>query len=74
MDTLPSVFLSFSGADAELATALRMGLQDRGINVWKAPESVPAGTDWAAAIVDAIDQQEVFLLLWSDTREIEKCN
>ena len=66
MDTLPSVFLSFSGADAELATALRIGLQDRGINVWKAPESVPAGTDWAAAIVDAIDQQEVFLLLWSD--------
>lgn len=53
------MFLSFSGQDAALACALREGLQARGINVWKAPESIPAGVEWAAAIHAAIDDWKV---------------
>ena len=62
----PSLFLSFSSHDAALAIAVREGLQARGLEVWKAPESIPPGVDWASAIHSAIQQQQVFLLLWSD--------
>lgn len=61
-----TVFLSFSSRDAELAIALREALQSRNIDVWKAPESIPPGVDWASAIHAGIEQQQVFLLLWSD--------
>lgn len=64
--TLVSVFLSFSISDSPLAIALRDGLQARGIAVWKAPESIPPGVDWAAAIHAGLHQQQVFLLLWTD--------
>ena len=63
---LVSVFLSFSSHDASLATALLDGLESRNIDVWKAPESIPPGVDWAAAIHAGIQKQQVFLLLWSD--------
>ena len=66
MDRAPTAFLSFSSKDAAFAIALRKGLQKRGVDVWKAPESIPAGADWAKAIVAAINQQQVFILLWSD--------
>lgn len=62
----PTVFLSFSSRDGALATAVRDGLQARGLEVWKAPESIPPGADWASAIHAGIEQQRVFLLLWSD--------
>ena len=61
-----TVFLSFSSRDAALAIALREGLQSRDIDVWKTPESIPPGVDWASAIHSGIEQQQVFLLLWSD--------
>ena len=61
-----TVFLSFSSRDAALAIALREGLQSRDIDVWKAPESILPGLDWASAIHAGIEQQQVFLLLWSD--------
>jgi len=59
-----TVFLSFSNRDAALAIALREGLQSRDIDVWKAPESIPPGVDWASAIHAGIEQQQVFLLLF----------
>jgi hypothetical protein len=61
-----TAFLSFSSPDADLAKALRQGLEERGMQVWKAPESIPPGVEWAAAITEAIAAQQVFLLLWSD--------
>lgn len=61
-----TVFLSYSYVDAALATAVRDGLQSRNIDVWKAPESIPSGVDWASAIHAGIEQQQVFLLLWTD--------
>ena len=60
----PSAFLSFSSQDRELAQEIYQGLLGRGIEVWKAPENIPPGMDWAAAIHAAIAQQQVFLLLW----------
>lgn len=61
-----TAFLSFSSPDADLAKALRHGLEERGMQVWKAPESIPPGVEWAAAITEAIAAHQVFLLLWSD--------
>ena len=65
--SLPTIFLSFSSKDNNLACSLRNGLEDRGIKVWKAPENIPAGGDWAASIYAALTEQEVFLLLWTDS-------
>jgi hypothetical protein len=63
----PTVFLSFSSHDASLAAAIRDGLLKRDLDVWKAPESIPAGVEWASAIHAGIAQQQVFLLLWSES-------
>jgi len=64
--SVSSVFLSFSTQEEELAASIRQGLQERGIKVWKAPEDIPPGSDWAAAIHLALTEQEIFLLLWTD--------
>ena len=61
-----TVFLSFSSSDSSLALSISEGLKKRNIKVWKAPESISPGEDWASAIDSAIKANSVFLLLWSD--------
>lgn len=55
--TQPMVFLSHTTADERdhtLAHKLARGLRSHGVEVWIAPDSIPAGTEWEPGIVAAI--------------------
>ena len=75
------VFLSYATEDADSARLLCRVLEaEEGIRCWLAPRDVPAGTDYAAAILDAIKDAGLVLLLFSAStnaspyvlREIER--
>ncbi len=75
------VFLSYATEDADSARLLCRILEaEEGIRCWIAPRDVEAGTDYAAAILDAIKNTELVLLLFSTAtnaspyvlREIER--
>lgn len=58
-------FLSYSSEDRQAAESLCEVLEAAGVRCWVAPRDVVPGMDYAEAIVDAIDQSRVFVLLLS---------
>lgn len=58
-------FVSYSSEDRQAAEILCGVLESSGIRCWVAPRDVLPGQDYAEAIVDAIDQCAVFVLLLS---------
>ncbi len=64
------VFISYSSRDRAVADAVRDHLQGNGISCWMAPHSLRAGTDWAAAIIDAIDDCRALLLILSQASNV----
>jgi class 3 adenylate cyclase/tetratricopeptide (TPR) repeat protein len=75
------VFISYATEDADKARVLCRILEaEEGIRCWMAPRDVEAGTDYAAAILDAIKGAEMVVLLFSSfantspyiLREIER--
>lgn len=48
-----------------MAEAVRAGLEEEGIRCWIAPRDIRPGTDWGAAIVDAITACRVMVLIYS---------
>lgn len=66
MDNTKSVFISYSSKDIiEVNKVINM-LNDAGIKYWKAPEMIPAGSNYAREIPKAISECAVFLLIISD--------
>jgi hypothetical protein len=67
---MPTVFISHTTTDYRdvlLAKALANGLQERGIDVWLAPEVVPGGKDFQEEIRHAIETACTdFLVILSD--------
>lgn len=59
------VFISYSSKDTEAANAVRMVLQQNGIDCWMAPESIPMGGDYSNAIPNAVEECDLFLLILS---------
>ena len=66
------VFLSYSTNDKTVADAICAKFEENNIRVWIAPRDVPAGANFAGAIVDAIDTCKVFVLIWSSDANISK--
>lgn len=60
-----AAFVSYAAADRPAADALTAYLEQRGIRCWIAPRDVPAGALYADAIVRAINEAPVLLLLLS---------
>jgi regulation of enolase protein 1 (concanavalin A-like superfamily) len=60
------VFISYSNLDKTVADAVCATLEARKIRCWIAPRDVPPGKSWPAAIVDAIDASQVFVLVLSN--------
>jgi TolB-like protein len=63
--TRRAAFVSYAAADRPAADALIAHLEQRGIRCWIAPRDVPAGALYADAIVRAINEAPVLLLLLS---------
>jgi len=59
------VFISYSQKDKPTADAACAALEAAGIRSWIAPRDVPAGMSWPAAIVGAIGQCRVMVLVFS---------
>ena len=59
------VFISYSSKDRGVADAVRAHLQSNGVTCWMAPYDILGGSDWAVAIVDAIDRSQALLLILS---------
>jgi hypothetical protein len=59
------VFLSYSSKDKTTADAVCATLEKRGIRCWIAPRDIRPGLDWGGAIIDAINQARVMVLIYS---------
>jgi len=60
------VFLSYSGRDDVLANGLRRNIEARGISVWYAPTTIPAGDPWRSRVETGIKEANIFLALLTD--------
>src|SRR5580704_11062433 len=75
-----SVFLSYASADAEVANQVCQALEAQGVLCWMAPRDVKPGTQYADAIVRAINEAKALVLVLSASaigsshvgREIER--
>lgn len=63
------VFISYSSKDAEIVNKITQRLTDEGIGYWKAPEMIPAGSNYAREIPRAIEACEVFVLMISESSQ-----
>jgi TIR domain len=61
------VFISHAAADRELAQSVCQFLEGQGLGCWLAPRDVPAGSHWAAALMEAIDNSLAMILLLSES-------
>ena len=59
------VFISYSSKDRQAAFAACAILESRGITCWIAPRNIPPGTTWAEAIIDAMRESRVMVLIFS---------
>src|SRR5215470_2595518 len=73
-------FISYSSADKPTADVACAVLEAAGVRCWVAPRDISPGREYAAAIIDAIDQCRVMVLIFSSSandssqvrREIER--
>jgi hypothetical protein len=59
------VFISYSRPDHECAFELVAQLEAGGINCWIAPRDIAPAADWAAAIIEAISNARIMVLVFS---------
>lgn len=59
------VFISYSSIDKATADAACATFEKNGIRCWIAPRDVPAGSEWAEAIIDAIEAAKIMVLIFS---------
>jgi len=61
-----TVFISYSSKDTQTVKKITQILSKEGICYWKAPEMIPAGSNYAREIPRAIEKCQVFLLVLSE--------
>lgn len=66
------VFISYSSKEYATALQIRSALETNHIECWMAPESIPAGSDYADEIQAAIENCEAFLLVLSAASQRSK--
>jgi len=66
------VFISHSSKDKPFADAVCAGLESRGVRCWIAPRDVLPGISWSEAIVDAVEECSVFLLILTSNSNSSK--
>ncbi len=59
------VFISYSSIDKSIADTICSTLEQNGINCWIAPRDISPGVPFAEAIIDAIKESKVFILVYS---------
>jgi formylglycine-generating enzyme required for sulfatase activity/serine/threonine protein kinase len=59
------VFVSHASADAAFASSLVAALEAAGVRCWVAPRDIPAGADYASAIMGGLAAARMLLLVYS---------
>jgi hypothetical protein len=59
------VFISYSSKDKTVANAVCAKLESRNIRCWIAPRDILPGNIYAEALVDALDQSRILILIFS---------
>lgn len=59
------VFISYSSIDREAADTVCSILEENGISCWMAPRDITPGVPFAEAIIDAIKESRVFILIYT---------
>ena len=59
------VFISYTANDIGAAEAIVAALEGTKLRCFIAPRDIPAGMEWATAIIDAIFETRLFLMLYS---------
>lgn len=60
----PSVFVSYSSEDVEIAEAIENHLLENGFRIWRDKRKIE--TDWSREIANALSKSDIVLLLWSE--------
>lgn len=66
------VFVSYRSEDKAAAERVCQGLESRDIPCWMAPRNIPAGKEWATAIVEAIQAGSAFVIVLSSNSKNAK--
>lgn len=61
------IFISYSSIDTEYVEQITKAMDDARLTYWKAPESIPTGSNYAKEIPQAIKDCEIFLLVYSNS-------
>jgi formylglycine-generating enzyme required for sulfatase activity len=61
-----TVFISYATPDRKVAESVCMLIEMRGLSCWIAPRDVPPGSDWAEAIIRALEQSRALVLIFSE--------
>lgn len=72
MAVAATVFVSYSSADASLASSIYTYLNQHGIRTLKAPEDIGPGQDWASSIAGMIDSASHMVLIWTTSSMASK--
>ncbi|MFH1845468.1 MAG: PEGA domain-containing protein [bacterium] len=59
------IFISYSSPDQQTAVRICAALECEGIKCWIAPRDITPGVPWGEAIIDAINDARLFLLIFS---------
>lgn len=59
------VFISYSTKNSDTADIVKDFLCEQGISCWKAPEDIPAGSEWDTGIVEGLHECQVVVLIFS---------
>ena len=59
------VFVSYAHQDRTVANAVCATLEAHGIRCWIAPRDILPGSDWGAAIIDALQEAKAMVLVFS---------
>ena len=62
----PQVFISYASADKAIADRVCETLERSGVSCWIAPRDIPAGMDYPAAIVEAVQSVRVLVLVLTE--------
>ena len=63
---MTNVFISYSSRDRDVADVVRAHLESEGLSAWIAPRDVPPGMSYPEAIIGAIRDCNVGLLILSN--------
>ena len=66
------VFISYSKYDKHTADAICSALESNLIRCWISPRDVDAGRKWGSAIIDAIEDCKVMVLIFSSNANVSE--